>query len=137
MAKEICHDCGVLEGGIHVFGCDMENCPFCGRQLISCDCCYKKLGIDISVGTWAYKHGLTNSQLKEWMSILSVKGRIPYVQPRLICARCGKLWPKFFKVPDYQWRKYIVPELRREVLCWHCFLELKDIFPQGWRRATP
>ena len=33
-----CHDCNVEIGGIHHHGCDMERCPFCGLQLISCDC---------------------------------------------------------------------------------------------------
>jgi hypothetical protein len=33
-----CGDCGVVVGGFHHFGCDMEQCPRCGRQLITCDC---------------------------------------------------------------------------------------------------
>lgn len=33
-----CHDCGAKVGYYHHFGCDMERCPICGRQLISCDC---------------------------------------------------------------------------------------------------
>jgi hypothetical protein len=33
-----CGDCGVVAGGIHHFGCDMEQCPRCGEQLIGCDC---------------------------------------------------------------------------------------------------
>src|SRR5262249_14094682 len=33
-----CHDCGVAHGGYHHPGCDVEECPRCGRQLISCNC---------------------------------------------------------------------------------------------------
>lgn len=33
-----CHDCGVPQGAMHHPGCDMEACPICGGQLISCNC---------------------------------------------------------------------------------------------------
>jgi len=33
-----CHDCRVIKGQIHVWGCDGEQCPSCGDQLLSCDC---------------------------------------------------------------------------------------------------
>ncbi len=38
--NEKCHDCGILnkKGNIHHYGCDMERCPKCKGQLISCNC---------------------------------------------------------------------------------------------------
>lgn len=33
-----CHDCGCLVGHYHHDRCDMEICPFCELQLISCVC---------------------------------------------------------------------------------------------------
>jgi hypothetical protein len=36
--KQPCHDCRVIKGQFHVVGCDVESCPVCGGQVISCDC---------------------------------------------------------------------------------------------------
>ncbi len=33
-----CKDCRVAVGGRHHPGCDWEECPRCGHQLISCGC---------------------------------------------------------------------------------------------------
>lgn len=38
--NERCHDCNIVNkpGNFHHAGCDMERCPKCGGQLISCIC---------------------------------------------------------------------------------------------------
>ena len=33
-----CHDCRCLPNGFHHLGCDVECCPLCLEQAISCDC---------------------------------------------------------------------------------------------------
>ncbi|TDI17450.1 MAG: hypothetical protein E2P05_02240 [Acidobacteria bacterium] len=33
-----CHDCGAKVGHYHHPGCDVEECPGCGGQLIGCEC---------------------------------------------------------------------------------------------------
>ena len=110
----------------------METCPFCGNQLISCGCCYKILGIDVSEGTWAYYHGLTKKQSD---NILSEKGLIPYVRIPILCAMCGELYPDMFDVPDEEWDKFVIPELQSKVLCRFCYDTQVRLFPNGWRNA--
>lgn len=34
----VCIDCEAEDGQIHELGCDAEDCPRCGGQLISCGC---------------------------------------------------------------------------------------------------
>lgn len=36
--NDTCGDCGCHINGLHHWGCDMETCPKCGKQLIGCDC---------------------------------------------------------------------------------------------------
>ena len=33
-----CSKCGVADKGVHHFGCELETCPKCGGQFISCGC---------------------------------------------------------------------------------------------------
>jgi len=37
-ARSRCGDCGVARGGLHHPGCDLQRCPRCRGQLISCGC---------------------------------------------------------------------------------------------------
>jgi len=39
-----CGDCGIRINGYHHYGCDMETCPKCANQLLSCDCKFTTLG---------------------------------------------------------------------------------------------
>jgi hypothetical protein len=39
-AQKPCRDCGVIKAQFHVIDCDVERCPCCGRQSITCDCVY-------------------------------------------------------------------------------------------------
>lgn len=49
--KGPCHDCAVLPGQFHVPGCDMEECPACGNQALSCGCVHQ---------------AMTNEELSAW-----------------------------------------------------------------------
>lgn len=131
-----CTDCGAEEGELHELGCDMERCPFCGGQLITCDCPYKQLGLfnrkrygreTDHLPRAIYEDGLTDTQEAAWIKILKRKGRIPFVVYPNICARCGALWPEFFRVPDEEWEHYIEPAMRGKILCRSCYDAIKQL----------
>lgn len=49
-----CSDCMAAPGEFHEHGCDVERCPRCGGQMISCNCIY--IVNDIDVDTMEEKH---------------------------------------------------------------------------------
>lgn len=140
---EKCGDCGVFEGQYHVPGCDTEVCPFCGGQLISCGCSYKHFypdTYDTQIGSnfepvkeffglpeEVYTNGHTEKQKVEWDRILKEKGLIPFIRYPNICARCGKLWPDMYRVPDEDWQIYVEPSERHKMLCEDCFHWIKKV----------
>ena len=37
-----CSNCGVPTGFLHLLPCDLEQCPCCHAQALSCKCAYEK-----------------------------------------------------------------------------------------------
>jgi len=138
MGINTCHDCGCKEGEYHISGYDMERCPFCGKQLISCNCCYERLGFTIDrdhptmgLPEDIYENGLTPELEKQWDSILRRMELVPYIVYPIICAHCGELWPDLFMVPDIEWKHYVEPAMRGKVLCRACYDEIKRLIDEA------
>ena len=137
-----CGGCGVEEGHYHNWGCDLERCPFCNGQFISCDCHYKLLNLvdrekyDEStqyVPPEIYDHGLTAAQSAQWDKMLREKGRIRFIDYPIICVKCGKLWPNLFMAPSEEWKRYIQPDKQGEVICRECYDYIKAVIAEAER----
>ena len=127
MILKKCHDCETQEGDLHVLNCDFERCPFCGHQLISCECRYTQLGFDMNkLPADIYEQGLPKELEEKWELILNKKGRVPYIIYPVVCVVCGALWPNLFDVSDEEWEKYIEPAQREKVICQPCYNAIKS-----------
>jgi hypothetical protein len=120
----VCHDCNAREGELHkqhnieiekqpqLIWCDMEICPKCKKQLLSCGCNVKDISIDekfFKIGKKAFK-------------------REPYIRNPVICAKCGKLYPAFFNVSNQEWEKTIGITFEDDiVLCEFCFKRVRTL----------
>ena len=134
-APEACGRCRTLEGAVHRYGCDLEACPFCGDQLISCACAFEILGIaelleGIATAPLPWNR-LTKPQTRKWRAILERKGRIPFVLWPNLCARCGTWKIRMFMVPNDEWAAYVEPAQRDKVLCRPCYDEIKRLIDLG------
>ncbi|NLX17685.1 MAG: hypothetical protein GXY53_00170 [Desulfobulbus sp.] len=69
MDADICPACHTVSGEYHELGCPVELCPWCGGQLIHCDCRYEQLGLDAIS---------TEEELLDFERLLEQRGRIPY-----------------------------------------------------------
>lgn len=67
--EDICPACHAQSGEYHELGCPVELCPWCGGQLIHCDCRYEKLGLDALT---------TEEELLQFEALLEEQGRIAY-----------------------------------------------------------
>ncbi len=133
-----------------MLGCDMEDCPFCAGQLISCDCMYKRFYADTyepqkwnyerkcfeghptnGLPLGVYNNGAPESMVKEWEEILEDEGRVPFIEYPLMCGYCGALWPAFFKVSDEEWNRYVQKSKRGSILCKKCYAKIKKMVDKG------
>lgn len=69
MDEDICPACHAAAGEYHELGCPVELCPWCGGQLIHCDCRYEQLGLDVIA---------SETELMQFETLLEDRGRIPY-----------------------------------------------------------
>ena len=125
-----CSDCNVAEGELHALFCTKEPCPFCTGQLAACGCIFRVLDLNDAERESVEQYvddtiEPLRSITKRWETVLNAKGRIPFIDDPIVCAKCGSLWPEFFRVADEEWARYIQLDMRHSVLCRPCFEHIK------------
>lgn len=61
-----CHDCGIVDGMIHSEGCDMETCPRCFGQLLSCGCAWGEGSPDAELLSYESALAEAKGRFEEW-----------------------------------------------------------------------
>jgi len=80
---ETCPDCGVKTGELHDLFCTKERCPFCGGQLITCNCIggVLKLSDNERSAVDEYRDDSIpplSGIMQRWRDALANKGRVPF-----------------------------------------------------------
>lgn len=83
MNFNFCTDCFCKEGELHKVGCDMEKCPLCKGQLISCGCFMDN---------------------RIYNNMEQIPNREPFFIETTACARCGMKHPQMLMVDKETWK---------------------------------
>jgi hypothetical protein len=137
---ETCGDCGVEEGDYHEDGCDQQICPFCGRQLICCECVYILVGIEKvwngktnEIPEPYYSKGMeafSDEQLNQFDRLTDRVNSIPFILFPNMCDMCGELWSPMFMVPNDEWLATMGIN-HGKYLCRNCYDKIKIKVAKG------
>jgi len=83
-----CPECEVQIGQLHIPGCTLEDCPFCGGEIVGCGCIHTVLGLSAEESKYVESYldasiEPIKSILERWNRALEQKGRLPYGPRRL------------------------------------------------------
>ena len=80
---KLCPVCLAADGEFHRSGCPVEICPWCGGQLVHCNCRFEQTG---------KKTLTTEAQLAGFEALLEQRGRVPFNarEQRLSFAKGGE-----------------------------------------------
>lgn len=115
--NERCHDCGILneEGNVHHQNCDIERCPRCGKQNISCSCNrFGKEYLEELPEGGAAREAKTVVQESKDKGYKDLFRLLSKGSKKVVCPECGEIilvqkaeLPKIVKCPECGWKKRV------------------------------